>query len=69
VHPRGWELVQVYLLKRDIDIKDIKLQVEEVECVKWLSYEEFTKLLYSEEFCNHAKEYKDWVCDILKNKI
>lgn len=69
VHPRGWELVQVYLLKKDIDIKDIKLQVEEVECVKWLSYDEFKKLLYSDEFCNHTKEYKDWVCEILKNKI
>lgn len=22
---------------------------------------------YSDDFCNHAKEYKDWVCAVLKN--
>lgn len=66
INERGHELVQVYLLKKDIDIKDIKLQASEVECVKWLSYNEFVELLYSDEFCNHAKEYKDWVKQILK---
>ena len=69
VNPSGWELVQVYLLKKDIDIKDIKLQVEEVECVKWLSYNEFIDLLYSDDFCKHAQEYKDWVAIILKEHI
>ena len=64
VNQRGWELVQVYLLKKDIDIEDIKLQAEEVECVKWFNYDEFIKLLYSEEFCNHDKTYKDWVRNI-----
>jgi len=69
VNPSGWELVQVYLLKKDIDLKDIKLQVEEVECVKWLPYNEFIDLLYSEDFCKHAQEYKDWVAQILKEYI
>jgi len=66
VNQRGWELVQVYLLKKDIDIEDIKLQAEEVECVKWFNYDEFVKLLYSEEFCNHEEEYKKWVSEVLK---
>lgn len=69
VNKRGWELVQVYLLIKDIDIDNIKLQVEEVECVKWLTYNNFVKLLYSDEFCNHAKEYKDWICKVLKDYI
>ena len=66
INVKGWELDQIYLLQKDIDIHNIKLQEEEVECVKWLTYNEFIKLLYSDEFCNHAKEYKDWVSQILK---
>ena len=69
VNQRGWELVQVYLLKTNMRAEDMKLQSEEVECVKWLKYDEFVKLFYSEEFCNHEKDYKDWVCDVLKNYI
>ena len=26
----------------------------------------FVKLFYSDEFCNHEKIYKDWVCEVLK---
>jgi len=66
---KGWEIAQVYLLKKDIEIEDISLQAEEVECVKWLSYDDFVKLFYSNDFCNHDKKYKDWVCKILKNNI
>ena len=66
VNQRGWELVQVYLLKSDTKAEDMKLQNEEVEQVKWLNYDEFVKLLYSDEFCNHDKSYKDWVAEILK---
>ena len=65
-NPRGWELAQIYLLKKDFDIKDVKLQEEEVEKVEWLSYDEFIKLFYSDEFCAHAKEYKDYIAEVLK---
>ena len=66
VNQRGWELVQVYLLKNDTKSEDMKLQTEEVEQVKWLNYDEFVRLLYSDEFCNHSEEYKNWVCEVLK---
>ena len=69
INQRGLEIVQVYLLKKDINIADVKLQKEEVECIKWLNYEEFVELLYSEDFCNHALEYKDWVAETLKQYI
>ncbi len=68
VNQYGWELAQIYLLKLDVDIKDIKLQQEEVEAVQWLEYEDFVNLLYSQEFCEHAIEYKDWVSKRLKDK-
>lgn len=64
--PRGWELAQVYLLYCDLPESKMKVQKEEVECVKWVSYDEFVKLLYSDQFCNHDKEYKNWVAEILK---
>ena len=65
----SWELAQVYLLNCNVKAKDMKLQVEEVECVKWLDYKEFEKLLYSDEFVPHQKSYKDFVCDIFKKKF
>ncbi len=67
LNQKGWEFAEIYLLKSNKDISEMKLQKEEVECVKWLDYDEFVKLLYSPDFCNHAKEYKDWVVQILKD--
>ncbi len=65
----SWELAQVYLLKTDADLKDFTLQKEEVAEVQFLPYDQFEKLFYSDEFVNHSKEYKDWVCKELKKHI
>lgn len=65
----SWEFSQVYLLKTDIQIEDMKLQLEEVEQVKWLNFQEFEKLLFSEQFCNHNDEYKIFACDVLKTFV
>jgi len=61
-----WELLEIYLLNLDIDIEDITLQKEEVEEVKWLNYDEFIKLLYSNKFCDYPIEFKDWAVEVLK---
>ncbi len=65
----GWEFAQVYLL--DIDASKAKFVLEEgkVGKVKWLSYKEFEKLIYSDEFCPHQKEFKDWSCKMLKKEL
>ena len=65
----GWELAQVYLL--DIDASKAKFVLEEgkVGKVKWLSYKEFEKLIYSDEFCPHQKEFKDWSCKMMKKEL
>ena len=63
---KGWELVQIYLLKTNAKESDFILQKEEVAEVKWMPYDEFIKLFYSPEFCNHAQEYKDYIAVILK---
>lgn len=68
-NPKGWEFAEIYLLKTKAKISDFKLQKEEVAEVKSFSYDEFVKLLYSDDFCNHAKEYKDWICKELKKHV
>ena len=68
-NPRGWEFAEIYLLETDVELSSMTLQEEEVAEVKWLSLEEFEKLLYSDEFCNHVKEYKDWVIKMLKERL
>ena len=65
----GWQLAQVYTLKSDAKIEDMTLQVEEVECVEWLDFKDFEKLLYSQDFVEHQKDYKDFVCKMLKEKL
>lgn len=42
--------LDVYYLKKDIDINELTLQKEEVEYVKWLSVEEINNLIEKEEF-------------------
>ncbi len=66
LNQKDWEFGEVFLLKTTAKISDMKLQKEEVAEVKYLNYDEFVKLLYSDKFCNHATEYKDWVCQVLK---
>lgn len=41
---------QVYYLKKDIDIKDIKVLEDEVEFVKWISIEEIFDLIKCKKF-------------------
>ena len=68
VNQRGWELAQIYLLKTKAKVEDMRLQSEEVEEVKYMNYDDFVKLFYSNDFCNHEKSYKDWVCKVLKKE-
>ena len=63
---KTWEIGQIYLLKLDVSLENIKLQKEEVDEVKWLSYDEFVKLFYSEEFIPYDEEYRKLVLNLLK---
>ncbi len=55
------------MLKTKANYIDMKQQKEKVVEVKYLDYDKFVKLSYSDDYSNHAKEYKDWVCEVLKN--
>lgn len=39
------EIVDVYIIRRDIDIKDITLQKEEVSDIRWIQKEDFKELI------------------------
>lgn len=65
INDKSFEIAQIYLLKLDLNISDFKLEKKEVSEVKWLNIYNFKKLLYSNKFVSHDKEYKDLVIDAL----
>lgn len=69
ISQEAWEIGQVYLLRTDAKIEDMTLNEEEVERVEYLDYDDFVKLLYSDDFCHHNKDYKDWICEILRKEV
>lgn len=64
-----WELGQVYILKIDKKAEDMSLQEEEVEEVKWLSFDRFKELLYSDLFIPYDDEFKKMSIETLKKYI
>ncbi|MCL2384023.1 MAG: NUDIX domain-containing protein [Oscillospiraceae bacterium] len=52
------EFVSVFVVYADIDIADIKLQVDEVAEVKWCTYDELKKLMDSGKLFPHVREYE-----------
>ncbi|MBO7504768.1 hypothetical protein J6T66_01040 [bacterium] len=66
---KSWEIAQIYLLKLDVDIDDFKLQKEEVAEVKWLTYNDFKELFYSEDFVEHSDEYREFTLKILRENL
>jgi len=65
----AWELAQVYTLKLNVEEGDFKIALDEVELVKWLDFDEFLKLFNSDKFVSYQQEYKNFVYNILKDKI
>lgn len=66
---RWFEIAQVYLLKLDLDITKLTLKEDEVSEVKWLSYDEFKELFYSNKFVPFDEEYRNLVLKLLKDNF
>lgn len=64
-----WELGQVYLLKMNMRAENMVLQEDEVEQVKWLSFNEFKNLLNSDSFVPHDDEFKKMSIDFLEKNV
>lgn len=67
--PEVWELGQVYLLKADIPLDKMKLQKEEVSEAKWIDFEGFKNLFFSNDFMPYGENYKKWICEELQKEI
>ena len=48
-YKRNHDFVDVYLARKDIDLKDITMQTEEVADVKWVAVEELENLIKEEQ--------------------
>ncbi len=62
------DFVDLYYLKKDVDIKDIKMQPSEVQAVKWYTKKEIKNLISSGEFFKyHIDYYKYFLSFIEEN--
>lgn len=52
------EYVSIFIAYADIDINDIKLQVEEVSEAKWCTKEELNKFIEDKVIIPHVREYE-----------
>ena len=64
-----FEIGQLYTIKMDREAKDFNIQEEEVEQVKWVSFEEFKKMLFGTEWCPYSDEYKYKSIDALEKRF
>ena len=54
---RKIDYVDVWLLNKIIDVKDIIMQEDEVQAVKWVTLEEFEKMLDNKEVIRSSYDY------------
>ena len=54
---RKFDYVDVWLLNRNIDVKNINMQEDEVQAVKWVTMEEFEKMLENKKVIRSSYDY------------
>ena len=65
---RSYDFIDIWLVKKDIDIKDVVVQEEEVSEVKWISIEDFEKMIENNETSENVKLYFGFFKELV-NKI
>jgi len=61
-HPKRPCLINLYLLEKNIDFNTLKLQVEEVESVEWMSKEEILLLIDEGKFLeSHGYLFRKYI--------
>ena len=61
------DFVDLYYLKKNIYIENIKIQDEEVEKVMWASREEINKLIVTKVFSSSHEEFYNYCLEFLDN--
>lgn len=62
---RKFDFVDIYLLKHNIELKDIILQKEEVSDVKWVNMNEIKNMMNNNEFAPNISAYVEFLQKIL----
>ena len=56
-----WEIGQVFFIKADKEIDEFTIQEDEVDEIKWVSFDEFKKLIFSDKWPSERDEYKNLI--------
>ena len=54
---RNYDFLDIWLVRKDIDIKDVVVQEEEVSEVKWVTFEEFENIIKDNKTSKNVKTY------------
>ncbi|MBE5822230.1 MAG: NUDIX domain-containing protein [Clostridiales bacterium] len=60
--------IDIYYTNKDLEINDMILQKEEVEAVKWVSIEEFEKMISNNEVASSHFELYEEIKELLKSR-
>mgnify|MGYP003483557770 CR=1 FL=1 len=66
-YKRNHDFVDVYLVRKDIDLKDITMQTEEVSEVKWASKEELEDLIKENQTPKSLQIYFEFLKNLIKS--
>ena len=66
---RTYDFVDIYLVKKEIDLNDIVMQPEEVDEVKWVSINEFKNLLKENKIPSSIGFYSNFVLELIQRRI
>lgn len=64
---RKYGFIDVWLVKQNVDLKDITLQKQEVSDVKWVTKEELEKMIKNDEVAGTVNIYFEMLMYILEN--
>ena len=64
-----FEIAQVYLMHLDAKVEDFRLQESEVSEIKWVSFDEFKKIFYSDDFVPFKDDYKKLVIGLFEREL
>lgn len=59
--------VDIWMLKIDIDISDLRLQKSEVAAIKWVTVNELKQMIKSGHFHNYGNQYFETVFSAISN--
>ena len=62
-------ILDIWLLRRDIPLTELRLQVEEVAAAQWITAEEMMKMVHDNLFHNYGKDYFDTVFSYLFSDV